>query len=335
MTESTEPLTRCYLVRSLPELIEESIVGVGWSGHNFAEMADAEQAIAEVDAKDEGGVGRAGNQIRRFFEIRAGDIIVAPLAYSVAIGRAIGGIFFDGGYRAKDRANQRRVTFPRDEDGHVRTLLRTNFIEAFQRRLRVPGIVINDLTEFRTDLNQALVAVEQGAGFSHGPLHDQEVAEREEQFKAQLLANIQSGKTYLRTGGLGLELLVKELLELEGYEAEVMSKRAHQGVADADVKASRSDRFGSAELLVQVKHHEGISDDHGLTQLLAIRDREKYQLIFLTSAEVGDDLRRKAEDGDVTVIDGHGLVDWIAEKAVRLDPATKQALGICEVPTVL
>jgi len=80
---------RCYLVRSSADLIDKSIVGIGWSDHIFADKSDAEEAIAA-----DYGVGRWGNQIRRFFAIRDDDLIVAPLPYSVAIGRATGSISF-------------------------------------------------------------------------------------------------------------------------------------------------------------------------------------------------------------------------------------------------
>lgn len=327
-----------YLVRTLPALVEKSIVGVGWSGFDFSKMETAEQAIASINAAY--GIGRWANQIRRFFAIRQGDVVVSPMPYTVAIGRAEGAIFFDESYADVDRVNQRRVHFPRGKDGKILTIPRASFSEAFQRRIRVQGMTVNDLTEFGCEIQQALESLESGGIYSWTSIVAEEVAKKEEFFKKELLANIQAGKTNLRAGGIGLEKLVKELLMLDGYRAEIMSKRALGSYADADVKASRTDKCVTVQILVQVKHHQGQSGIHGIKQLeeirrLAAAEYSDHDLVFVTSASVDVGLIDRAGDNNITVIDGYGLVDWIAEKIDRLSPGTKQALGICEVPTVV
>lgn len=332
------PATRCYLVRTIPELVEKSIVGVGWSDHDFSSHPDAESAINAIDA--DYGIGRWGNQIRRFFAIADGDIIVAPLPYSIAVGRAIGPIFSDSDYYKHDRLNQRRVEFPKTKDGQLITCPRTHFSEAFQRRIRVRGITVNDLSEFSTEIVRALQSAEKGGDSSWSHQISEEVTRRQETFQAELLQNIQAGRTNIQTGGIGLENLVKELLTVDGYQAEIMSKRALGGFADADVRASRVDRCATVELLVQVKHHQGYSGDYGIQQLLEIRKQadsvySTHQLVFLTSASVAPDLLEKAAQEDITVIDGEGLVSWIAEKIDQLSDQTKRILGICEVPSLL
>jgi hypothetical protein len=127
----------------------------------FLGYADAEHAISEL-----GDVGRYGNQIRRFFSIQDGDFVVASLPYSVAIGRASGGLFFDESYYEQDRSNQRRVIFPLNEDGAVLTIPRTSFSEAFQRRLRVRGMTVNGLSEFQHEIADAYGKVSEGKDFS-------------------------------------------------------------------------------------------------------------------------------------------------------------------------
>lgn len=333
-----EAPVRCYLVRTSPELIEKSIVGIGWSDHIFAEKADANEAIAAIDA--DYGIGRWGNQIRRFFDIRDGDVIVAPLPYAVAVGRASGPIFADESYYNDDMVNQRRVVFPTDSDSKVITLARNDFSEAFQRRIRVRGMTVNDITEFSGEIIRALEAAENGMDFSWGLIIAEEITKKQDAFRVELLTNIQSGKTNLQTGGIGLENLVQELLTLEGYQAEVMSKQAMGGFADADVKASRTDRCISVDMLVQVKHHQGYSGNYGIDQLLEIRKQADsayatHELVFLTSASVTNELVDNAAKEGITVIDGIGLVEWITERIDQLSARAKQALGICEVPTLV
>lgn len=329
---STEP-GRCYLVRTSPDLVEKSIVGVGWSDFDFSAMQDAEEAVVAVQA------GRSANQIRRFFTIQEGDLIVATLPYAVAIGSATGGLLYDEASYDADKANQRRVVFPRDTNGEVVKLPRSAFSEAFQRRLRVRGMTVNDLEEFRVELLEAYQNVSDGKDFSWTLVIEEKALKATEAFKKTLLSNIQNGRTNLETGGVGLEYLVKELLEKEGYQAEVLSKRAFPSFADADLKASREDPCATVNLLVQVKHHGGFTNEYGLSQLEEIRkcdlpEYSDHQLVFCTSASTSDEFLNRAESLGVTVIDGAGLVDWIAQRIDDLSPETKNCLGICEVPTV-
>lgn len=329
--------TRCYLVRTNPALIEKSLVGIGWSDFDFSTLPDAEAAIKAINGSY--GVGRNANQIRRFFAIREGDFIVATLSYFVAIGRATGGIIHDVPSRKTDSANQRRVAFPLDKNGRVLKIPRASFPEAFQRRLRVRGITVNDLAEFRQMIVEAYEKVSSGQDYSY-LLQIQEKQEKAiDAFKKSLLHSIQHGRTNLQTGGTGLEHLVKELLICEGYHAQVLSKRAFPGFADADIKASRSDPCTTVNLLVQVKHHRGFTNEHGLHQLEEIRKHQlpeysDYELIFCTSASVSKTFRDRAEASGITIIDGDALVDWIAQRIDHLSPETKNSLGICEVPTV-
>jgi restriction system protein len=327
-----------YLVRTTPDLVERGIVGVGWSDFNFAEIANAEETIRQINA--DYGIGRWGNQIRRFYQIVGEDVIVAPLPYTVAIGRATGGLFFDQAQYNNDRANQRRVNFPRNADGGLLTFARTSFSEAFQRRLRVQGMTVNDLGEFRDEIREALASLDSGTPYAWSNRLLEEVAKRQNSFKEKLLENIRSGKTNLKTGGTGLEDLVRELLTIEGYKAEVLSKRRFGGFADADVQASRSDRCAAVDLLVQVKHHQGYSDEHGIRQLEEVRrvhpgEYDDHRRVFLTSASVSEELKKKAETMDIAVIDGLELVDWIGEHIEKLSEKTKLALGIYEVPAVI
>jgi len=332
------PEDRFYLVRTNENLIGNGVVGVGWSDFDFSKCVDAADAINAINGSY--GVGRSANQIRRFFEIRDGDYIVAPIPYAVVIGRARGGLFFDSAYENCDRANQRKVEFLRDREGQVISIPRASFSEAFQRRLRVQGMTVNDLSAFGEEILAAYQSVASGKDHSwRNPLLAQ-IEQRREEFKRKLLNNIQSGKTNLLTGGLGLEQLVRELLTCDGYQARILSKQRFGSFADADVQASRTDRCASIDLLVQVKHHQGDSDMHGIHQLLEIQkahpgEFDDHQQVFVTSGTLNDDARRAAEASGITVIAGADLAGWISEHIDDLSEDTKLALGICEVPAVL
>lgn len=338
MTESMLE-SNCYQVRTLDTLVERGIVGVGWSEFDFSSYSDAEAAIQAI-RDDWGGVGRSANQIRRFFAIQDGDIVVAPIPYAVAIGVSRGGIRYDADSVGVDRANQRRVDFPRDPEGRVITIPRTALSEAFQRRLRVQGMTVNDLNEFAEEIQAIRQSQSDGKSYDWADSVRTQQKEKLESFRKRLLDNIQSGRTNLPTGGIGLQDLVQELLTLEGYEARVLSTRHFSSYADADVQASRSDRCAVVKLLIQVKHHQGFTNEHGIRQLAEIRrahpgEYDDHQHVFLTSASVSDELRIEATKADVTVIDGAALAEWIGDSIQKLRPETKLTLGIYEVPAVI
>ena len=85
-----------YLVRTDRDLAEKSIIGIGWSEYNFSNYSDTEKLIKDIDNLY--GIGRRGNQIRRFNRIEKGDIIIVPLQWCVAIGIAKEGLFYDKYY---------------------------------------------------------------------------------------------------------------------------------------------------------------------------------------------------------------------------------------------
>lgn len=330
---------KSYQVRTLESLVERGIVGVGWSEFDFSGYPDAETAIGAI-CDEWGGVGRGANQIRRFFAIREGDIVVVPIPYAVAIGVARGGLRYDADSVSIDRANQRRVDFPRDVEGRLVTIPRTALSEAFQRRLRVQGMTVNDLSEFGEEIQKLLASQAGGIPYEWADKVRIEQKERLEVFRERLLQKIQSGDTNLPTGGIGMQNLVHELLSVEGYDARILSTRHFSGTADADIQASRSDRCAVVKLLVQVKHHGGSSNEHGIRQLAEIRSEhpgeyDDHLHVLVTSASVSDELRMEASKADVTVIDGHGLAEWIGDSIHKLQPETKLALGIYEVPAVI
>jgi len=335
---NTENNIRCYQVRAITELLNQSVVGVGWSDFDFSVIPNAEDAIEQID--NYYGIGRGGNQIRRFYAINEGDYIVVPCPYAVAIGKASGGIFSDIKFYDQDCSNQRKVTFPLGQDAKPILVPRSEFSEAFQRRLRVRGMTVNNLTEFQGEIKAAYDSINSGRDYSWKYKLSELIGKEEARFKDELLRNIQIGRTNLLAGGTGLEYLVRELLELEGYQAEVLSKRAFPTFADADVKASRVDPCSQTDLLVQVKHHQGFSNEHGLAQLEEIinaklSEYQDHDLVFLTSASVSKDFEKRAEENNITVIDGKGLVDWVYTHIDNLSKDTKEALSICEVPTVV
>ena len=148
-------------------------------------------------------------------------------------------------------------------------LFRSDLTGAFSSRLKIRMTVVS-LVEFKDEVLAVIERIKSN-GATALDSHVQALeAQAQQQLKQQLLQNICDGKTYLESGGYGLEKLVAELLRAEGYDAKILDKAAFEGKADADVLAVREDRFSSTTLLVQVKHHVGTTGFHAIRQLEAI-----------------------------------------------------------------
>ena len=146
-----------------------------------------------------------------------------------------------------------------------------------------------------------------------------------------MLENIQKGKSNLQTGGIGLENLVCEIMQCEGYESKILAKNKFQGKADADILAIKEDSFMSKKIFVQVKHHNGESGSYGIQQVIY----EEYEGYFITSGFVSDETRKIASENNIDVMDGEELVQLIIDNLDKLSKGTKRSLGICSIPTII
>jgi restriction system protein len=315
-------------------------VGYGWDEFPFANFKDAQAIINQIGSS----IGRYGNAIRRFKAIKKGDLIVVPYHGSIVIGLATGEEVYDE--KAPEHGkNQQRVEFPRDEHGEVLLVPRRLISEGLQSRLKV-RTSLTDLFGFRTEIERIFANLQTGIAHDYKDDIDRRAQEIEGECKRQLLSNIRNGRTNLPSGGSGLESLVQELLRIDGYEKPfILAKNLFRGSpADADIETSKPDRLspsGRQQYLVQIKHHNGITSDWGIKQLEEIANTQKatayenHQLVLITSGQVTEEAKEKARGKAVTVLDGDDLIEWIWDAISDLNPLTKLALGIADVPHIL
>lgn len=257
-----------------------------------------------------------------------------PCPGEVCLATATSEEVYDESSHEHDLSNQRRVLYLRGADGNELNVSREQLTEGLQRRLRVPGMAVADLYEFHEEIEKLFN--EPTPGWSSR--FQREVSQAERDFKEKLLQKIRSGQTNLKAGGVGLETVVKELLQLDGYEAEVLSKRTFPGFADADIRAVRGDRCAEVKLLVQVKHHAGQTDTWGAEQLTEIDKQmpkgefSDYRLVLCTSGDAGKELQEMCEKQGIVLITGLDLVEWISQLLSRLKHDTRMKLGISNVP---
>ena len=318
--------------------LEDGVVGVGWDDAHFCDAKSGEELVSSLISKG-WNLGRSRNQIRRYKSIRCGDVIVVPYWGTLAVGAAKGEELHDPRYNNSNGSNQHRVEFPRDAEGKVMLVPRSQVSGALQSRLKI-RITIADLSEFKDELDTLLANLQSGKAHSW----DSEIAEREKKLetevKGQLLQCIRAGKTGLRAGGIGLEHLVRELLIADGFSARILSKRVCPGHGDADIEAFKGDPLQDREFLIQVKHHSGTTGDWGQAQLKEIRrlmpdEYGDFQLVLVTSGDVSDKDKKSADADGITILDGSELIDWVFGSLRTLSPETKRKLGISEVPRVI
>lgn len=335
-----------YLVRAMSQsqedfdvFFENNVVAVGWSKVNFSQCKNSDLLIKEVGEyyySDSGSapqvIGKKKNECRRFKGMKKGDRIVVPFLGAICLAEVEKEELYS--QLDQDLSNQRKVTYLRDQNEEVVYIPRDKLSEGLQRRLRVRGTTIADLREFSDEIDNLFKGEDFDSGFNKKRI------EAINSFKKQLLKNIQRGKTNLQSGGYGLEKLIKELLEIDGYKAEIQSKQRFSGLSDADIKAEKEDFLLTEKLLVQVKHHSGITGTWGAKQLTEILNSEKdlfseYRLVLVTSAIPSGDLIKLCENQDIILVSGNDLSEWVFKSLPQLRFDTKKRLSISDIPTLL
>lgn len=322
--------------------LENNIVAVGWSDYIFKDFDDIEELIPQIahlkSISNNSQASRYKNQIRRFKNLNETDRVIVPIGSHIYLSEVEKEEIYNKNAYYLDQSNQRRVKYLKSGKLLVK-IPRNSLSEGLQRRIRVRGMTISYLWEFKNELDSLFLNAQNGINSWKNRVY--EASELiVEQFKNDLLRNIQGGNTNLKAGGIGLELLVKELLEINGYSTKILpkSKFSHEG--DADIVAKRIERFNESHLLVQVKHHYGVSNTKSAKQLLKIieidnEEFENFQLVVVLSSTPANELIELCDEENIILIDGKELCDWIYEEKDTLNEKTKISLGIIEVPRLM
>ncbi len=323
------------LVRSPESVVKEGFVGVGWSSVDFSQHEKAEDILQIL--KEQGkNIGRRSNIIRFFVGLKQGDIVIVPLYRSIAIGIVSGKKRYSADAVKDDACNQISVEYLKTKEGKPLYISRKELSQGLESRLKI-RMTIAKLEKFKEEILKIMaMAKENGAYQASSYILEKENIAREN-FRSSLLSAILHGHTKLDAGGYGLEKLVKELLEIEGYKASIQAKNQSSDISDIDIFAEKEDKFYYSRLLIQVKHHKGLTNEHGLKQLIAYEteDDVQAQKWLITSANMSNESIELARENNIQMMNGEELVDWIADCLPKLSTSTKQTLGIIEVPQVI
>lgn len=315
--------------RSPVEVIQDGYIGYGWKQLNFSEYQTIDDLLKVFQEKYP-ECNRHRNMIRRFFNLKAGDIVIVPVYRAIVIGEVVGDKRYVNNVAYGE--NQIKVNFFK-KDGNLIKINNNQLSTALQARLRIRQSNTAIDQDFSDEINRIILDIKNNGYYQNNQLLEQE-SKSIEIFKENLLKNIQQQKTWIKAGGRGLEELAKELFEIDGYKADIQAKNQSSGIDDIDVIAFKDDGFFSNKLVVQVKHHQGTSNSFGIKQLTEYQDENietnLKKLLITTAYNVNGIAEKLANKNDIRIMLGKELVDWIYDSLPKLSQSTKEKLGIFE-----
>ncbi|MGS0675730.1 restriction endonuclease [Shewanella sp. 125m-1] len=319
------------LVRSPNELISRNMAGYGWERIDMSSFESFKLLMNYVKEKNI-DIGRKKNQISRFFHAKPGDIVIVPVSRAIILGVVREGRTYqhDGGYGA----NRINVDYFKNENGEAIRIPRSKLSQGLESRLKI-RMSIASLNEFSEEVEKYLTELKENNRVCFDSIFQQQKDKQVADFKEVLLSNLRNGSTSLKSGGYGLERLIKELMEIEGYSAHIAAKNKTSDISDVDIEASRTDPVSSNRVFIQVKHHSGETSAWGIKQLAAIEEDEHVDKWLITTARVSTETLQHAKDENISVMEGETLVDWIYERINELSPLTKEQLGVGILPQVI
>lgn len=321
---------------------QKKVIAVGWSEVDFSsfDKNETQNLRKEVDKvyyeyRDihPPTVGKKLNEVQRFHNINEGDYIIIPYNNAIRLAIAKEERIYDKEAYEADLSNQIQVSYLMT-NSDFKTIPRNSLSEGLQRRLRVRGSIVSNLYEFKDEIEKIF----QKENYSWTSDYEDRENLLINKVKEKLFQNIQNGITNLSTGGIGLEKLVKELFECEGYNANILAKNHFESYGDADIYAVKSDKFQETKVLIQVKHHSGYTDSWGIEQLKLIQNDSTYvdyKFVLVTSALIGKEVKEDANSVDIVTMDGKELIDWIFDHIEDLSTETKIGLGLSTVPQIM
>lgn len=164
-------MSKYYIVRireQAEEFVKQSKVAVGWSDVDFTKFKGDGDGLAEAVKKcyySDSDVspyllGRKRSEVKRFINIKKGDIIIVPGYKSFYLGETTDEFIYDESKKNIDLANQLKVNFKKDREGEPIPFERKGKNTALMTKLRARGFTVlevrndqdSDLTKYIDEL---------------------------------------------------------------------------------------------------------------------------------------------------------------------------------------
>ncbi|MGY0216572.1 restriction endonuclease [Endozoicomonadaceae bacterium StTr2] len=328
------------LVRSPRTLIAQGEVGYGWKRVDFSAYEAFTDLVTKGFKEGDYQIGRRRKQVKRYYDLKQGDIVIVPVSRAIAIAEVEGTKTYHPETLDGDSANRSKVSFLKDSNGNS-FIARKLLSSRLQSRLKI-RMAVADLGEFSDEIDKHIAALHEGKIHTWSNEIQKHEENQEREFREKLLARLRSGKDLaLEAGGYGLEKLIAEILEANGYATQICAKNQSSGIEDIDIEASRQNGLtnDTEKLYIQAKHHRGITGITGLKQLkefgTANDEATFVRKVLVTTADLTESLKADAVKHDVVTIEGEGLVKWIYSNLDKLSPQTQAKLGILNIPRLI
>jgi len=317
------------------ELVQKGLIAVGWSKIPFnAYLNNRDNLYKIIESNywidgDSRLKGRAWGNITRFLEINIGDIVIVPCYKGFYIGEVISNVEYSESDNYRDLSNQRKVKYKKDIDGNPMYFSRSGKNTALATKLGVRGfVVLNIFNESVISEIDALYSAENDSSYADKVMKQEK--DHLYKFRTDLSATLQSyDQIALQAKGLGFEHLIKKMFEEYGFEADILPKNNTRDYSDADILIKKTSSLGndfSLAFFIQVKHHTGNSSNWGLEQIILYREKiEKGELsldfdpsniryALISSGKFNQDIKEKAADNNIILIDGDRLSEILFDK---------------------
>lgn len=349
-----------YVVRTreaVEAYVQKGVSAIGWSRVDFTKyptvdsLCDAVRNEYYANDVSSRFYGRKLGEIKKFWSIRAGDIVIVPCYKGFYIGTATGKFLYDKSKESveKDLSNQIVLEFVTNGKSPVR-FSRDGKLTALASKLGVRGFTILCITEdeIKKEIDDLLNSRQD---FSY---QDKVIAQESIQankFREELKSVLQNyGRIGLAAGGRGFEKLIEALMKKDGFETQILPKTVGgNSEADADVLAIKKSVLGdefTTAYYIQAKHYWGMSDG-GIAQIVQFkREQEvcedkqsavfvgKYQLdskqikyVLISSGEFTENVKDTADENDIILIDGNRFAEILFEVIDDLPDEIRYQLG--------
>lgn len=339
------------------EYVKNGRVAFGWSKVNFSKFDDAEllsKAVEEIYYAGDFSAtlrGRKKSEVKRIFNIEAGDIIRVPCYKGFYIGTATGRRIYDLEGIDNDLANQIEVNFIKDKNNNPFYFSREGKKTSLATKLSVRGFtVLNIYTE--DIINEINSLIDSSSKYDKDFAEAEKVAKFEnaelEGFKKKIKDVLSDyNKTSLEPHGNGFEKLLQELFQHDGYKTVNLPTTISSTSADADILAIKESKLGdefSSILYIQAKHYSGKSDA-GIDQIIKFKEeikadkinnipeivranKDNIKYVLISSGDFTNDVYDKAENDDdgIILINGNRLAEMLYDVIDEI-PQIRYKLG--------
>ncbi len=161
-----------YMVRAFNSseeyFVSNNVVCAGWSEVNFSSFHNSKELREEVKKEyystntNASVVSRKLNTVERFKNIKEGDYIIVPYgAYIILAIAKKEEKYVEEVKDSKDIANQRKVDYKiKNTEKELVKIPRKNLKEGLQKRLKMQGGIVLDLSKFKDEIEEIFKSAE-------------------------------------------------------------------------------------------------------------------------------------------------------------------------------